>query len=121
MTMMDRLSASWQDVLNFLLGVGLVFSPRLLGYELEHTATTNAHVVGAIIALMALAALFAFQTWEEWVSGVLGAWLIVSPWVLGFSAHATAMYTHVLIGIAAIVLAIWSTSEHDSGHLTAGR
>jgi hypothetical protein len=29
------------------------------------------------------------------------------------------MLTHVLIGIAAIVLAIWSTSDHGAGHLAA--
>ena len=121
MTVMDRLQASWQDVSNFLLGVVLVFSPWLLGYELQQNAASNAHVVGAVIAVMALAALFAFQTWEEWVSGVLGAWLIVSPWVLGFSAHAAATYAHVLIGIATIVLAIWSINEHNSGHMAAGR
>jgi hypothetical protein len=68
---------------------------------------------------MALLALFAFKTWEEWVSGVLGAWLVISPWVLGFSTAALPTLTHVLLGIAAIVLAIWSTSEHGSGHLAA--
>jgi hypothetical protein len=48
----------------------------------------NAHVIGAVIAVMALLALFAFKTWEEWISGVLGAWLVISPSVLGFSAAA---------------------------------
>jgi len=116
-----RFSAHWQDVVNWLLGVGLYFSPLLFGYEAEETAAWNAHVVGAIIAVMALAAMFAFQDWEEWVSVALGAWLIVSPWVLGFSAVSTALLSHVLIGIAALVLAIWSSAEHGSGHLPAGR
>jgi len=29
------------------------------------------------------------------------------------------MLTHVLIGIAVLVLAIWSTGEHGAGHLAA--
>jgi hypothetical protein len=98
----------------------MFFAPWLFGYAAEEPAAWNAHVVGAIIAVMALAAIFTFQDWEEWVSVALGAWLIVSPWVLGFSAVNAALLSHVLIGFAAIILAIWSSVEHSSG-LAAGR
>jgi len=83
MSLLERLSAYWQDTLNFLLGAGLFFSPWLFGFGAEQPAAFNAYVVGAIIAVMALMALFAFQIWEEWVSGLLGAWLVISPgcWV----------------------------------------
>jgi hypothetical protein len=119
MTIYERLFAYWQDSLTFLLGAVLFFSPWLFGFEAHAAAALNAHVVGAVLAVMALMALFAFQTWEEWVSGLLGAWLVISPWVLGFSGSNTALLTHVLVGIAAIVLAIWSANEHHAGHLTA--
>lgn len=114
---MNRFSTFWQDTVNLVLGAALLVSPWVLGFASETTPTWNAFIVGAVIALLAVTALFAFEVWEEWVSAALGAWLIIAPWVLGFSAHATAMYTHVLIGIATIVLAFWSTSEH--GHITA--
>ncbi|HEX2842892.1 SPW repeat protein [Hyphomicrobium sp.] len=113
-----KLSAYWQDVLNCLLGIGLFFSPWALGFAGEHFAAMNAHVIGAIIAVLAIAAILAFQDWEEWISVVLGAWLIVSPWVMSFSTVRPAMLTHVLIGIATVVLAIWSSTEHGS-HLPA--
>jgi predicted MFS family arabinose efflux permease len=116
-----KFSAHWQDVVNWLLGVGLFFSPWAFGFEAQQTAAWNAHVVGAILAVMALAAILAFQEWEEWVSVALGAWLVISPWALGFSAVHTAMLTHVVIGVAALVLAIWSSTEHGSGPLAAGR
>jgi hypothetical protein len=45
----------------------------------------------------------------------LGGWVIVAPWVLGFSAHGSAMMAHVLIGIATLVLALWSSAEHSTG------
>lgn len=119
---MDRISASWQDAVNFLLGIALLISPFVLGFRADQTPAWNAYIVGAIIAIMALAAMFAFQPWEEWISAILGAWLIISPWVLGFNAgHSTAMTTHVVIGIATLVLALWAVREHDSGHLPAGR
>jgi hypothetical protein len=119
MSLLDRLSAFWQDAVNFLLGAGLFFSPWLFGFDAEQSAAFNAHVVGAIIAVLALMALFAFQTWEEWVSGALGAWLLIAPWVLDFSGSSPAVLTHVVVGVATIVLAIWSTNEHGAGHLTA--
>jgi hypothetical protein len=115
-----RFSSSWQDIVNCLLGIGLFFSPWLFSYAGEQTPALNAHVVGAIIAVLALAALFAFQDWEEWISVALGAWLIASPWVLGFSHVNVALLSHVLIGLATIVLAIWSSAEHGT-HLPAGR
>jgi hypothetical protein len=121
MTVFERLSAYWQDSLTFLLGVGLFFSPWLFDFAAVATAAFNAHIVGAVLMVMALMALFAFQRWEDWVSGLLGAWLLISPWFLGFNATMAPTLTHVLAGIAAVVLAIWSINEHEAGHLPAGR
>lgn len=121
MTFSERLSAYWQDTLSFLLGAGLFLSPWLFGFVDNANAALNAHIVGAVIAVMALMALFAFQTWEEWVSGLLGAWLLIAPWFLGFSDAMAPTLTHVVFGVATIVLAIWSINEHEGGHLTAGR
>jgi SPW repeat len=117
----QNITSDWQDSINVLLGLGLLLSPWTLGYATEGGAALNAHIVGAVIALMALAALFAFRVWEEWISAVLGAWLIVAPWVLNFSGHATAMRTSVLVGIVTFALAIWSATERGSGHMSAGR
>lgn len=121
MTLFERLSAYWQDSLTFLLGVGLFFSPWLFGFQDDTGAALNANLVGAVLVVMALMALFAFHQWEDWISGLLGAWLIISPWFLGFSAAMAPTITHVLVGLAAIVLAIWSMNEHETGHLPAGR
>ena len=116
-----NLTTDWQDSVNFLLGLGLFLSPWALGYETEGSAALSAHIVGVIIAVMALAALFAFRIWEEWISAILGAWLIIAPWVLNFSGNSVATRAHVLIGIAVFVLAMWSATEHGSGHMSVGR
>ncbi|CAA2143837.1 SPW repeat protein [Hyphomicrobium sp. ghe19] len=116
----QNITSDWQDSVNVLLGIALFISPWALNYATEGSAALNAHVVGAVITLMALAALFAFRVWEEWISAVLGAWLIVAPWVLNFSGNAAATRTSMVIGIAAIVLALWSANEHTTGHMGAG-
>ncbi len=120
MTFYERLSVYWQDSLTFLLGIGLFFSPWVFGFVDVTTAALNAHVIGAVLMIMALLALFAFQRWEDWVSGLLGAWLLISPWFLGFSEEMAPTVIHFLVGIAAVVLAIWSMNEHEAG-LPAGR
>lgn len=113
----QNVTSDWQDALNVLLGVGLFVSPWALDYA-AGSAALNAHIVGVVIAVMALAALFAFRAWEEWISAILGVWLIIAPWVLNFTDHRAAMRTSVLIGIAALVLAMWSATEHGR-HMSA--
>lgn len=38
--------------------------------------------------------------WQDPVNALLGAWLVVSPWVLGYQAETAAMANAVVIGLA---------------------
>jgi hypothetical protein len=109
---MDRfrsiLSRQWQDAVNVVLGLWLIVSPWVLGYAMLTTPAWNAYVVGVVIAVAAVAALLAFHTWEEWVSVALGAWLVVSPWILGFVATTTALWNQIVVGVIVGGLALWS-------------
>jgi hypothetical protein len=44
--------------------------------------------------------------WQDPVNGVLGAWLVLSPWVLGFSGQTTPMSNTVIIGLALVATAL---------------
>ena len=55
--------------------------------------------------VLALAAIFKFQEWEEWVNGAIGLWLIVSPWLLGFTDLRAAMWNAVICGVIVVVMA----------------
>ena len=112
----DKISTEWQDAANLVFGVCLIVSPWVLSYAANQTPMMNAVIVGAVIALSAACALYAFQIWEEWLNVVLAAWLIVSPWVLGFSVFQSATISHVVTGVLVGVLALWSANiEHGSG------
>jgi hypothetical protein len=91
------------DIINLLLGAFLFLTPWLFEFTTGAMAW-NAWASGAIIALVSLAALTSFAVWEEWVNLVLGVWVLVSPWVLGFEA-TTAMRIDVVVGIIVAVLA----------------
>ena len=42
---------------------------------------------------------------------VVGAWLLVAPWVLGFAALEAAAWTAWIIGSLILVLAVWKLQE----------
>jgi hypothetical protein len=104
----EKLSSQWQDAGNLLLGAWLLTSPWVLSYAGETAPAWNAHVVGAIIAVAAVAALVAFQKWEEWVNAALAAWLIVSPYLLGFTTLTYALWNQMIVGVLVGGLAIWA-------------
>jgi hypothetical protein len=113
----DRLASQWKDASNLVLGLWLAISPWALSYAGELRPARNAHIVGVIIAIAALAALTAFQQWEEWVNAALGAWLILSPYLLGFSALTSALWNQIIVGLLVAILAIWAamtTSEQST-------
>ena len=108
------------DALNLILGGVLFLSPWMFGFA-AGAASQNAVISGVVIAVLSMAALSAFAEWEEWLNLAVGLWLLVAPWVLGFTA-TTAMSVHIMIGVIVAVIAaieLWLT--HHGGHLVASR
>lgn len=113
-----RLSTTWQDGINVLLGLWLIASPWMLGFMDARAASWNSWIAGSIVTVAALAALLTFHSWEEWVNMALGVWLIVSPWVLGFSHLQNALWNAIVVGLLVGLMAFWSyIRDHDSGGL----
>jgi hypothetical protein len=97
----------WQDPVTGLLGVWLVLSPWLLSFQDQRTAMANFVVVGVLLVAAAVNAIMLPRAWEEWTEVVLGAWLVASPWVLGFASHMTAVQVALFTGVAVLVLSLW--------------
>lgn len=109
-----RYPKHWQDAVNAVLGVWLVLSPLALGYAADLMPTANAMVVGVALVAAALGAILVPHAWEEWTEAALGLWLLVSPWILGFSGHAQAMLAAVATGIVILVLALWTLAIDEN-------
>jgi hypothetical protein len=91
-------------------GLFLFVSPWLFAYVSEKVRI-EVWAAGAAIAAISIAAIVAFSEWEEWLNLLLGAWLVVSPWVIGF-VHTRAMHVSILIGLMVAFLAaleLWLT------------
>ncbi|HSI21431.1 MAG TPA: SPW repeat protein [Methylophilaceae bacterium] len=97
----------WQDPLNLILGLWLIASPWVLPYSAETYATWNAIIIGTLVVLLAVSEVYMLKAWEEWTSVALGVWLMISPWILGFSGNTMAMWNAVGVGLAVAVLALW--------------
>jgi hypothetical protein len=96
----------WEDWASWIIGFWLVLSPWVLHFDLSATATRNAVIVGFLIVLCEVVELSIFRDWEEWINVGLGAWLVVSPWILGLSDR-TATANFVVVGLVLIALAIY--------------
>ncbi len=91
------------DIYNLVLVAFLFATPWLFAYAKEVTRL-DIWMSSAAIGLVSILAIIAYASWQEWINVVLGVWLIVSPWVLGF-AHTRAMHFSIGIGIAVAFLA----------------
>lgn len=117
---MKKLDESWQDGLSLILGLWLIVSPWVLGFTGIGAATWNAVIFGIVIALMALAVLIRFRDWEEWTDMVIGAWIAISPWVLGFATGTeggspVATGNFLIAGLLVLALSAWSLIGHHRG------
>jgi hypothetical protein len=50
---------------------------------------------------------------ERWMDIVIGGWLIVSPWMLGFSDNVLIKWSCVLCGVILIAVNAWVLSDKD--------
>ncbi len=73
----------WSHALTAAVGIWLVAAPAVLGYGAP--AQTNHHIVGPLIASFAIIAWWQVTRALRWVNVVLGAWLLMAHWILGYS------------------------------------
>jgi hypothetical protein len=76
-------------------------------------AARNNVVVGIVVALFALiraSSGYRRAGWS-WFNGLLGLWLVISPFVLGFPNHFAAMLNNVIAGAVIALLAFTSAAS----------
>jgi hypothetical protein len=102
-----------RDLLITVLGLWLMMSPRVLHFAPAHVdAVWNTWVLGAAIILITAVSRYLLDErnpWEDMACAALGLWLVVAPWVLDFSGHATERSNSVIVGCLVTALALWAT------------
>lgn len=112
----------WQDWVNLVLGVWLFIAPMLGVGAATGVAAGNAYILGALVVIFSVWALARPEKWEEWVNLVLGVWIIIAPFILGFYSESVgAAWNHVIVGIIIAADAVWAASQKQSPTGPAGQ
>ncbi|MGD9739561.1 MAG: SPW repeat protein [Bauldia sp.] len=105
----------WQMWLSALAGLMVFVAPWVLGNDATTVAASvsdlanwNLWIAGGAVVVLALAAILSYRPWEEWVSVLIGAWLVASPWVFGFTAATVLAWTVWVAGGVLVVLGLWA-------------
>ena len=107
------------DLYSLMVGLSLFASPWLFVFTSEK-ARIDIWATSALIAATSIIAIVMFSNWEEWLNLVLGFWLVVSPWALGFT-HTKAMHVSIGAGIVVTFIAaleLWLVN-YDTQQATA--
>jgi len=110
----------WQDWTNILLGAWLILAP-LAGIGLVgDIAAINSYLIGSAVVIFAFAAISHSNVWKEYTNMALGLWLIVAPFVLGFTSLVGPTYNQIIAGLLisglAIAAVLQKTPTSGQGH-----
>lgn len=51
--------------------------------------------------------------WEDWLGVALGAWLLASPWLLGYAEQSAAAMNALFLGTTLVVLEFLNLDAHE--------
>lgn len=100
----------WQDWMTLVLGIWLFCSPFLVEAYFPYTSLDdwNSYMAGVALIIVSMVALRNPERWEEWFNILIGVWLIISPFLLGFaSTQRIPTLNHIVIGIIVTLDAAW--------------
>ncbi len=109
-TYSKRKSVKTTSGINIVAGVWLIAAPFVLAFTESTDALWNHIVVGLIVLILAAIRVNqpANSAWMSWVNVVLGIWLVVAPFLIGF--EETPLWNSVISGIVVVVMGAWSAS-----------
>jgi hypothetical protein len=91
----------------FLLGLYCAVSPWILHYTTSQPAlVTHNLIMGIAIGLLALGFTITPERMYglSWAMCAMGAWMIISPWIVGTSPDTGVVLNSIIIGALAVVL-----------------
>lgn len=119
-----RTHRTWEDWCGMLLGALIVVSPWFpipedVPIAGQPIIILNTVVIGLVVFSLAQLEYVALQRWEEVTTIVVGLWLIVSPYVLGYSGEGFMRLYHSSLGVVVVLLGLlqlwqdWEQSDQD--------
>ena len=125
-------ATKWQGWTSFGLGLWLAVSPWVLGYSHQETATANAAFMGLALALGSHFEVSFDERSAEWFNMAAGLWLVLAPFLLGYSGQFDVTANSIAVGTGVAALASsalslekevgkwWQDRQRATGHRAAG-
>ncbi|HEY4258328.1 MAG TPA: SPW repeat protein [Candidatus Udaeobacter sp.] len=107
----NRRGSGW---LNIVFGIGVIISPFVLGFH-SPKAIWNNVITGVVVGVLALIRWSMRQPGWSWLNLILGAWLVISPFV--FFLSGAAMWNNVILGIIIAASALTNTYSKVSAEI----
>ena len=119
----DYRGAGWHNWANLILGVWLFISPWVLQFGANvpaepvatganataavSAAARNAWISAIAVVIVAATALSRMSFWPERANVLLGIWIFVAPWVLGFAwGVPNANWDHWIVGALIFLISV---------------
>ena len=106
----------WPDVINLMIGVWLLLSPSIGFGSRTYVSALNSWAIGFVVTGGAIVGLMSSEDWIEWVNLVAGTWLVLAPFVFGYSGDSAAALNHLAAGGFTLLFAAWGIAQRR-GHL----
>lgn len=115
---------TWEDWCGMLLGALIVASPWFpiqdhSSIVERQTMILNTVAIGLVVFGLSQLEYVALQRWQEVATILVGLWLIVSPYVFGYSGEGFLRIYHTSLGAVAVILGVlqlwqdWGLSDQD--------
>jgi hypothetical protein len=92
-------------------GVWEILAPFIIGYSSVTGPTTNAIILGIVLGLfglwVALSKSASTVRTLSWVNAILGAWLIVAPFIINYGGKTGPLVNDIIVGVVVAVLEVW--------------
>lgn len=90
----------WPRIPNMILGLWLMAAPAVLGLPANHPAATNDRIIGPLVVTFAVVAMSEITFPLRRANYLLGAWLLIAPWVLGYlGGPISAIINSLVVGV----------------------
>jgi hypothetical protein len=97
-----------------VVGAWVVLAPIILGLSGATAFRWNGLTVGIAVMALAVAAAMSEELQNikamNWITAALGMWLVLAPFVLGYSVLAAALWSDIIAGIVILSLSAYAES-----------
>lgn len=98
----DKLNIKKENLLNMILGFWIVVLPILIGYGFNANTVNfvswNFTLTGISIIILSFLSLRFLKPWCLWLTLAAGAWLMLSPWLLGYVNNTGLLLNSLILG-----------------------